>query len=214
MPDKPMLRIGFLASHGGSGMRAIVAAIGSGELNAEARLLVSNNRDCAALQFARDHGLAWRHISAATEGGPDAADAAIAEAMLQAGVNLVVLSGYMRKLGPAMLARYAGRILNIHPGLLPRFGGQGMYGRRVHEAVRAAGETATGATIHLVDSGYDTGPIIAQRRAPVLPHDTAEDIEARVKALEPGLYVETLKRIAEGEIALPRAAAIISDNIP
>jgi phosphoribosylglycinamide formyltransferase-1 len=203
MADKQRLLIGFLASHGGSSMRAIVAAIAAGDLDAEARLVVSNNADCAALQFARDHGLAWRHISAASAGDPEAADAAIADAMRQAGVNLVVLSGYMRKLGPAMLDRYAGRILNIHPGLLPKFGGQGMYGRRVHEAVAAAGETASGATIHVVDGGYDTGPIIAQQRTQVDPGDTAEEIEARVRALEPGLFVQTLKRIAKGEIALP-----------
>ena len=206
MPDKPMLRIGFLASHGGSGMRAIVAAISSGELNAEARLLVSNNRDCAALQFARDHGLAWRHISAATEGGPDAADAAIAEAMLQAGVNLVVLSGYMRKLGPAMLARYAGRILNIHPGLLPRFGGQGMYGRRVHEAVLRDGDETTGATVHLVDGEYDHGPALLQAEVPVLADDTVETLQARVMALEPELYLQVLATIVEGRRLLAAPA--------
>ena len=184
-------------------MQAIVAAIAAGELNAEARLVISNNADCAALQFARDQGLAWRHISASSAGGPEAEDAAIADAMVQAGVNLVVLSGYMRKLGPAVLRRYAGRILNIHPGLLPKFGGQGMYGRRVHEAVAASGERASGATIHVVDSDYDTGPIVAQQRTPLRPGDSADEIEARVRALEPGLFVQTLKRIAEGEIALP-----------
>lgn len=184
-------------------MRAIVQAIRDGILNAEARLVVSNNRDCPALQFAETEGLPWRHLSGVTEGGADAADAAICEAMAAAGVELIVLSGYLRKLGPRTLGRYAGRILNVHPALLPKYGGQGMYGRRVHDAVLAAKETVTGATIHVVDGEYDCGPVIAQRQAPVEPGDTAEDIERRVMALEPGLFVETLQRIADGRIALP-----------
>ncbi len=184
-------------------MRAIVAAIGDGRLTAVSRLVVSNNRDCAALDFARGEGLAWRHISAATQGGPDAADRAIAEAMQAAGVQLVVLSGYVRKLGPEVLGRFKGRILNIHPSLLPSHGGQGMYGRRVHDAVLAAGEKVSGATVHLVDDGYDTGPILAQRRVTLDRSDTAEDIERKVVAIEPALFVETLGRIADGSLPLP-----------
>jgi phosphoribosylglycinamide formyltransferase-1 len=201
-PDQP-LKLGFLASHGGSSMRAIVGAIASGALKAEARLVISNNRDCAALQFAAAEGLPWRQINAATQGGAEAADRAIADAMQAAGVELVVLSGYLRRLGPEILARYRGRILNVHPALLPSHGGQGMYGRRVHEAVLAAGDAVSGATIHIVDSDYDTGPILAQRQAPVAPGDAAEDIERKVMALEPGLFVETLRRISEGDIVLP-----------
>src|SRR5665213_1591594 len=106
MPVNPTLKLGFLVSHGGSSMRAIVAAIRAGELPAEARLVVSNNRDCEALDFARAEGLAWRHISATTEGGAEAADLAIADAMQTAGAELIVLSGYLRPLGPATLARY------------------------------------------------------------------------------------------------------------
>jgi phosphoribosylglycinamide formyltransferase-1 len=199
----PPLKLGFLASHGGSGMRAIVDAIGAGALDAEARLVIGNNPGSAALQFAQTQGLPWRHISQASEGSAEAADQAIAEAMSAAGVELIVLSGYMRKLGAHTLGRYRGRILNIHPALLPRHGGQGMYGRRVHEAVHAAGDRVTGASIHLVESDYDTGPVIARREVPLLPGDSVDDIEARVRAAEPGLYVDTLQRIASGELALP-----------
>jgi phosphoribosylglycinamide formyltransferase-1 len=202
-PVHQSLKLGFLVSHGGSSMRAIVAAIRSGELPAEARLVVSNNRDCAALEFARTEGLVWRHISSTTQGGAEAADLAIAEAMQAAGVELIVLSGYLRRLGPETLARYRGHILNIHPGLLPKYGGQGMYGRRVHEAVAAAGETASGASVHLVDGDYDTGPVIAQRTITIAPTDGAEDIERKVMAVEPELFVETLARIARGELVLP-----------
>ena len=198
-----MLKIGFLASHGGSGMRAVLAAIAAGDLDAEALILVTNNRDCAATAAAETAGLPWRHISAATAGSAEAADTAIAESLSEAGAELVVLSGYMRKLGPGTLARFKGRILNIHPALLPRHGGQGLYGRKVHEAVRASGDTISGASIHLVDADYDTGPVIARAEVPVAPGDSVDDIEARVRAIEPELMVKTLKRIAAGELTLP-----------
>ncbi|HEX3888997.1 MAG TPA: formyltransferase family protein [Phenylobacterium sp.] len=195
------LKLGFLASGNGSSARAIVAAIRAGELAAEPRLLVSNNRSAAALTFAAEAGVAALHI--ATQADPDAADARLAEAMVKHGVEVIVLSGYLRQLGPQILARYSGRILNIHPGPLPAFGGHGMYGRRVHEAVIAAGVAESGVCIHLVDEEYDRGPVIARRSVPVAAGDTPEGLEARVTALEPQFYVETLRRITEGAIVLP-----------
>ena len=123
--------------------------------------------------------------------------------MQAAGVELIVLSGYLRRLGPQVLAAYRNRILNIHPGLLPEFGGEGMYGRRVHEAVIAAGASESGATIHAVDEIYDHGPVIARRIVPVRADDTADSLEARVTAMEPGFFVETLQAIAEGRQPLP-----------
>jgi phosphoribosylglycinamide formyltransferase-1 len=206
MTDNPPLKLGFLASHGGSGMRAVLAAIEAGELRAEARILVSNNADCAAMAAAEAAGLPCRHISISSEGGAEAADRAIAEALSDAGAELVVLSGYMRKLGPVTLARFRERILNIHPALLPRHGGQGLYGRRVHEAVHSSGDRVTGATVHIVDGDYDTGPMIAQVSAPIGPGDSVDEIEARVRALEPGLLVDTLRRIQAGELRLREPA--------
>jgi phosphoribosylglycinamide formyltransferase-1 len=196
-------KIGFLASGGASSARAITAALEAGQLPGEARLMVSNNKGAAALEFAREHKIPALCIP--TQADPVAADARIAEAMAAHGVELVVLSGYLRKLGPAMLARYAGRILNIHPGPLPAFGGEGMYGRRVHEAVLAAGAPESGITIHLVDEEYDHGAQVAARAIPVAPGDTPETLEARVRAAEPGFFVETLQRLARGELALPPA---------
>ncbi|MGZ8363955.1 MAG: phosphoribosylglycinamide formyltransferase [Caulobacteraceae bacterium] len=197
------LRLGFLTSHGGSSMRAIVAATRAGELPADPRLVICNNAEAPALDYARAEGLPWRHISSRTEGSVEAADQAIATAMREAGVTLIVLSGYLRKLCPATLSAYKGRILNIHPALLPRHGGQGMYGRRVHEAVHAAGDAVTGATIHLVDGDYDHGPVLAQLEVPLAQGDCPEDIERKVMAVEPGFFVHTLRRIAAGELALP-----------
>ena len=190
------LRLGFLASHGGTSMRSIVKAIDSGELAAEACVLICNNADAPALAFARERGLPAHHISAKSAGGEDAADTAIRETFRKADCNWIVMSGYMRKLGPRTLKAFEGRILNIHPALLPKFGGQGMYGRRVHEAVIASGETMSGITIHLVDGEYDHGAVIAQREVPVLPGDTAEDLERRVAAAEPPFFVDVLKDIA------------------
>jgi phosphoribosylglycinamide formyltransferase 1 len=194
------LKIGFLASGNGSSARAIMGAIAAGELAAQARLLVSNNRSAAALAFAAEAGIPA--LCVATQADPDAADARLAQAMADHGVELIVLSGYLRQLGPQTLGRYAGRILNIHPGPLPAFGGHGMYGRRVHEAVIAAGVPESGICIHLVDEEYDRGPVIARMSVPVEPGDTPESLEARVTGLEPGFFVETLCRIAEGEIVL------------
>lgn len=163
--------------------------------------MVSNRREAPALAWAAERGLATLCIP--TKADPAAADAALAAALAEHGVELVVMSGYLRRLGPQTLNRYAGRILNIHPGPLPRFGGEGMYGRRVHEAVIAAGVGESGAVIHLVDEEYDHGPELARCVVPVEPGDTADTLEARVRAVEPGFFVETLQRIASGELQLP-----------
>jgi phosphoribosylglycinamide formyltransferase-1 len=187
-------------------------AIRAGELGAQARLLVSNNRSAPALTFAAEAGVAVLCIP--TKADEAVADARLAREMVAHGVNLIVLSGYLRQLGPETLGAYAGRVLNIHPGPLPEFGGHGMYGRRVHEAVIDAGAPESGICIHLVDEEYDRGPVLARRSVPVVRGDTAETLEARVTSLEPGFYVETLRQIAEGAIPLPRAYRDISDNLP
>jgi phosphoribosylglycinamide formyltransferase-1 len=199
------LKIGFLASGGGSSARAIVAALEVGALSGEARLMVSNNRSAAALEFAREHAIPALCIP--TQADPVSADLKISEAMAAHGVELIVMSGYLRRLGPATLARFAGRILNIHPGPLPAFGGEGMYGRRVHEAVLAAGVAQSGVVIHLVDEEYDHGATVAELAVPIEPDDTPEALEARVRAAEPGFFVETLQRLARGELRLPPVAA-------
>lgn len=163
--------------------------------------MVSNNKGAAALDWAREAGVPAMAIP--TQADPEAADARLAEALTAHGVDLLVLSGYLRRLGPMTLGRYAGRVLNIHPGPLPEFGGEGMYGRRVHEAVIAAGAAQSGICIHVVDEEYDRGPVVARKSVPVAPGDTAETLESRVRAEEPGFFVETLRRIAEGALKLP-----------
>lgn len=196
----PKLKLGFLASGNGTSARAIINAIKAGELAGEARLMVSNNKGATALEFAREAGVPALCIP--TQADPEGADESLAAELAGHEVELVVLSGYLRKLGPATLGRYGGRIINIHPGPLPEFGGHGMYGRRVHEAVIAAGARESGVAIHLVDEEYDRGPVLAQRSVPVEPGDTAESLEARVTAVEPLFFIETLRRITEGKLRI------------
>ncbi len=203
--SKMKLRLGFLASHGGSNVQAILDACREGRLDAEPRVVISNNSDAPALERARAAGVAACHLSSRIHGDssdPETLDRAILATLERHGVNLVVLAGYMKKLGPTTLARYRGRVLNIHPALLPKFGGHGMFGRRVHEAVLAAGEKITGVTVHLADDEYDRGPILAQETIAVLPDDTVDTLAERVLEVEHRLYTDTLRRIARGEIEL------------
>jgi phosphoribosylglycinamide formyltransferase 1 len=184
-------------------MQAVLDACASGRLHATPAVLICNNRDAEALSRAAHAGLPHYHLSGSTHPDPDALDAAILDALVRHGAELVLLAGYMKKLGPRSLTRYRNRVLNIHPALLPQFGGQGMYGARVHEAVLAAGERETGVTIHVVDAEYDQGPIVAQCRVPVSAGDTPATLAERVLAREHTFLVETLERIATGALKLP-----------
>jgi phosphoribosylglycinamide formyltransferase-1 len=201
------LKLGFLASHGGSGMRAILQAIGAGVLDAQACVMISNNVGAGAHDVARQHGVASLVLNTRLAGDEEALDRAIERTLVDHGVNLVSLSGYMRMLGPRVLARYRNRILNVHPALLPAFGGKGMYGDRVHAAVLAAKAPVSGATVHLVDEEYDRGPVVARLETPVRADDTIETLRARVQAAEQELFVRVLCDIAAGKVDLDRVAA-------
>ncbi|MCB1683397.1 MAG: phosphoribosylglycinamide formyltransferase [Pseudomonadales bacterium] len=197
-----MMRIGVLASHGGSVLQAIMDACASGEIPARVALVLSNNSGARALERARAEGIESIHLSSQTHPDSEALDQAMVSALQSASVDWVVLAGYMKKLGPKTLAAFHDRILNTHPALLPKFGGAGFYGRRVHQAVLDAGETESGATVHLVEGDYDTGPILAQVRVPVHAGDTVEALEERVKVAERRLIITTL-----AELSTPKAAA-------
>jgi len=183
-------------------MRAIVRACQSNRLDAMPAVVISNNRESGAVAWAREHGVPVRCMNCRTEGSEEALDAAFESLLTKLGIDLIVLAGYMRKLGPGTVAKYYGRILNIHPALLPKFGGQGMYGRNVHAAVLRAGETESGVTIHLCDDEYDRGPIVAQSRVAVEIGDTPDSLAARIQSLEHKFYPETLQRIIKGDIKL------------
>ncbi|MXX13763.1 MAG: phosphoribosylglycinamide formyltransferase [Gemmatimonadetes bacterium] len=196
------MQLGFLASHRGTNLQAILDACKTGRLQARPRVVISNNSDSGALQRARKMGVPAAHLSTYTHPKPGALDEAILAILQAYGVEVVCLAGYMKRLGPRTLAAYRGRVLNIHPSLLPRFGGQGFYGDVVHRTVLAAGERETGATVHLVDEEYDHGQVLDQVQVPVEPGDSVETLSARVLQQEHRLYVRTLQRIAAGEIEL------------
>ncbi len=196
------LRLGFLASHGGSNMSAILAAIEQGKLHADPKIVVSNHSNSRALQTARERGIPGYCVNGKVAGGDDQADARIAQLLADRDVNVVILNGYMKKIGATTLQAFAGQILNIHPALLPKYGGQGMYGQFVHQAVLTAGDTETGATVHVIDEEYDKGRILGQAKVPVLPGDTVDELAMRVLAAEKQLYVEILQKLAADEIQL------------
>jgi phosphoribosylglycinamide formyltransferase-1 len=186
------MKISFLASHGGSSAKAIIAAMLSGELAAEPGILITNNVLSGIFQWCKDNDFPVHHISSKTHADEDAA---LLAALQEAGTDIVVCSGYMKKVGPKTLKAFPGRILNIHPSLLPKHGGQGLYGDKVHAAVLAAGETESGATVHIVTAEYDDGPILGQSRVSVTPGDTVETLRRKVQDTEPGLYIDCLKRV-------------------
>jgi phosphoribosylglycinamide formyltransferase-1 len=177
-------------------------ACGAAEIPARVVLVISNNGGSGALRRAREAGAAAVHLSSKTHPQPGGLDAAIADTLASHEVEVVMLAGYMKKLEPVVLSRYRGRILNTHPALLPKFGGHGMYGLHVHEAVVGAGESESGPSLHLVDAEYDTGRVLAQAKVPVLADDTAHTLAARVQERERGLVVEVLGQIARGELRL------------
>lgn len=187
-----MNNLAILASHGGSILQAVIDACEAGTLPAEVVLVISNNSKSQALARAAGQSIKTLHLSTNTHPEPDLLDRAMRNAFDQAKVDWVILAGYMKRLGRETLNAYQHRIINTHPALLPKYGGQGFFGRRVHQAVIDAGDTESGATVHLVKGDYDTGPIVSQVRVPVKPDDSVEALEKRVKTAERELIVNSL----------------------
>jgi phosphoribosylglycinamide formyltransferase-1 len=184
------VRVAVLVSGGGTNLQALIDALG-GAPTAPARIsrVISNRPDAGALERARRAGIPTTVLRDPQD--PAELLAAIGDA------QLVVLAGYLKLVPGAVVARFRQRMVNIHPALLPDFGGPGMYGRRVHEAVLASRATESGATVHYVDEHYDRGPIVAQRRVPVRPDDTADTLAQRVLAAEHALLPEVLLSLAQ-----------------
>jgi formyltetrahydrofolate-dependent phosphoribosylglycinamide formyltransferase len=184
----------------GSNMQALIEATRDGRIPGEVALVVSTSPGAPALERAAALGAPTRLIPAGEYADPTALDAAIAEAFTEAGAQVICLAGYMRLLSPDFLRRFPHRILNVHPSLLPAFGGKGFYGRRVHEAVLASGTKFTGVTVQFVDEEYDEGPIILQRVVPVQDEDTVETLAARVLVEEHRAYPEAVALLAGGKL--------------
>ncbi len=194
------LKLGVLASGGGTNLQAIIDNCEAGKINAEVKVVISNNSKSGALERARRHNIPAVHVSSITFDSFEDLDEAILSSLKEYDVDLVILAGYMKKVGPKVLEAYRNRVLNIHPGLLPKFGGIGMYGHRVHEAVLASGEKVSGPTVHVVDEVYDHGPIIAQRFVPVLEGDSPDTLAERVLKEEHQIYSEVIQLFAEERV--------------
>ena len=201
-----MLRIGVLvgAKGRGSNLMAILNAIGAGSLSGQVAVVIGSFKGAPALEAAALAGIETVVVGTANRTDDEYGDVLL-RAIAKRDVDLVVLAGYMRRLPDVLTTSYAGRIINIHPSLLPAFGGHGMYGRKVHEAVRDAGVLETGCTVHVVDNEYDHGAVVAQRRVDVLPEDSVDDIAARVLGAEHSLLVDVIKDICSGLRPLPLA---------
>jgi phosphoribosylglycinamide formyltransferase-1 len=176
-------------------MQAVIDACKNGRLNSEPSVLISNNSTSKAIERAKNENLPFYHISSHTH--PYNEDNIMLKVLMKHEVDIVLLLGYMKKLGMKTLQHYRGRILNIHPSLLPKYGGKGMYGKYVHEAVLKAGEKVTGITIHTIDEEYDKGKIINQCKVQVLTSDTVESLSQRVLLREHEFIIETLKELAD-----------------
>jgi formyltetrahydrofolate-dependent phosphoribosylglycinamide formyltransferase len=202
-----MLNIAVFGSGRGSNFQAILAAIENGTIP-EARIVcvISNNSSAGILQTAREHSLPAYHLSQMQYATQEAFVERILGVLDRHGASLIALAGYMKLLPLELVRRFRRRIVNIHPALLPKFGGRGMYGHHVHEAVLAAGERESGATVHLVDEVYDHGAILLQKKVPVYPADTPDTLAERVLAVEHELYPEVIRRIASGELVLSAEA--------
>jgi len=190
------MRLAVCVSGRGSNLVALLDALERSPL-AKVVLVLSNRSDAAALERARERGVAGETLT-------DHRDADEWLGRLRSKrVDLVVLAGYLKLVPAEVIAAYRGRIVNIHPALLPAFGGPGMYGRRVHEAVLASGAKVSGATVHLVDEEYDRGTILAQARVPVLPGDTADALAARVLEVEHRLLPAVILKAAAAGRPVP-----------
>ena len=203
-------RIGVLASGGGSNLQAILDYLTTlGDARRGDVVLVASNRpDAGALARAARAGIARVVLRS-----PHAPDGEALGAALEAhAIELVALAGYMRLVPPEVTAAYRGRMLNVHPALLPEFGGPGMYGARVHRAVITAGAPLSGPSVHFVDEVYDHGAVIAQWPVPVLPGDDDRTLAARVLRAEHLLYPRVVNAVAGGEVRLGDDGHVVSER--
>lgn len=194
--------VAVLASGSGTDLQSILDAEAAGTLHATVRLVISNKVSAFALERARKAGVHTEHVSVKTEGTFDAVAEKMLSLFVEEKIDLIVLAGYLKLVHPDIVKKYHRRIINIHPALLPKYGGKGMYGLKVHQAVLAAEDTVSGATVHFVDEIYDHGTILAQRTVPVRADDTPESLQERVLEIEHQILPETVARLASGELPL------------
>ena len=204
------LNIAVFASGKGSNFKSILESIKLGKIrNAHIVIVVSNNPDAGALEVARENNIPILHINRRQFASDDDFNAALMSAMQKDRVNFIVLAGYMKKIDPNIIKAFKNQIVNIHPALLPKFGGKGMYGIHVHEAVIASKEKFSGASVHIVDEEYDHGPIVLQKTVQVEPDDTPETLATKVLQIEHDIYPEAIRLFAEGRVRVDGQKVII-----
>jgi len=197
-----MLPIAVLVSGEGTTLEGLAELAVGGHLPVRIVLVVSDRPNIRAIERARLRGIPT--VVLPSRGvDPDVWSDRLTAELIEKGVELVVLAGFLSILPPRWVDRWLGRAINLHPALLPRHGGAGMYGPRVHRAVLTSGDRETGATVHVVTADVDGGPILAQERLPVLPGDTPDSLRARLHPVEVALLAATLRRFAEGQLPLP-----------
>jgi phosphoribosylglycinamide formyltransferase-1 len=200
-----------LASGGGTNLQAIIDNIEAGKLDAQIKAVISNNSKAGALERARNHNIPDVHLSHKQFSTPEEFDQKLLSVLKENETDLVILAGYMKMISPTVIRKYKNKIINIHPALLPAFGGKGMYGIYVHEAVIESGVKVTGVTVHTVDEVYDHGPILYQKCVPVLPDDTPESLQQRVLPHEHEAYSKVIQIFAEGKIEIKDNKAIVKE---
>lgn len=183
-------------------MQAVIDACRLGNLSAVPAVVISNNSTSAALLRAKNEGILAVHLSAQVYPLKEELDQKILQVLIVNKIDIIVLAGYMKLLPEVVVSHFRDRIINIHPALLPRHGGKGFYGEKVHKAVLESGDVETGVTIHLVNEEYDSGRVIAQTRIPVLDDDNVETLAKRVLKREHEFLVETLNEIESGKLVL------------
>lgn len=203
------MNVAVFASGQGSNLKSIIEANKCGKLDARIVLVFSDKSDAGAFETARRNDIATRHIVRPSFSSDSDFDQAVITLLREHEVDFIALAGYLRMISPLIVKHYTDRILNVHPALLPAFGGKGMYGRKVHEAVLEYGCKVSGATVHLVEEGYDTGPPVLQRCVPVKHADTVETLAARVLEVEHNIYPEALQLFAEKRVEIQGRKVII-----
>ena len=196
------MNIAVFASHGGSDLQAIIDGCKNHAIDAKVAVIISNNSDSMALQRAIKENIPNYHLSSRQYDSEELLAKKILQVLDEYSVDMIFLAGYMRMLHTSILEKYNNRVFNIHPALLPKYGGKGMYGMNVHNAVVSAKEKETGVTIHRVNAEYDSGEIVAQTVVKVNEDDTPETLAARVLEREHEFLVEVISDIIAGKIAL------------
>jgi len=187
-----MINLAVMASHEGTSLQSVIDYLSSKATQCRLVLVISNNRKSRALARAEKANIPTRHISTLTHGSRSLADQAIAKTLIDESIDWLLLLGYMKPVTAPILEALPERVINVHPSLLPKFGGKGFYGRFVHKAVLDSGDTVTGATLHHVSEIYDRGQVISQKEVPVKRQDEIEVLETRVKKAEGALLREFL----------------------